>query len=190
MKKQAYTYVLYPLAIIALILILPLLKSRPAHNLDSMLFVKAAFFDKIDGGYEVHLYCTDAESESEHFFYGSAKDVAEAIKNAKNGSYKNMFFPSAEVLIFGGGIDKDGLYDIAKYAVQTNDFPLSVSVFKGEKELASAEYIKITDAANARNITNNTRLWQYANELSAENKMPVILNIRTGENGKIYFEGR
>lgn len=189
MKKQAYTYVLYPLAIISLILVLPLLRSKPTHNLDSMLFVKAAFFDAEDGNYTVNLYCTDAESTEAHFFYGSAKEVRLAIENAKNGSYKNMFFPSTEVLLLGDGILEGELYDIANYAVKTNDFPLSVAVFRGKKELASADYVKITDATDSRSISADTRLWRHVNELISENKMPSLLNVRKGEDGKIYFEG-
>ncbi len=188
MKKQAYTYLLYPLAIISLILTLPLLKSRPAYNLDSMLFVKAVFFDKTDGGYDVFIYSTDAESEAEHFFYGSGKDFGAAIKNAKNGSYKNLFFPSAEVLILGGGINTEDFFELSKYAVETNDFPLSAAVFKGKKEFVSASYVKIADAVRARSLSGDVRLWRHTNELLSKNKAPSLLTVRESADGKIYFE--
>ncbi len=190
MKKQAYTYVVYPLVIVLIILVLPLLKSNPEHNLDSMLFVKAVFLDKADGDYTLTLYATDAESGDGHLFEGSGKNIDLAIENAKNGAYKNLFFPSAELMILGDYIQKEEFLSLSEYAVKTSSFPLSVSVFKGKKDFASAEYIKITDAYKARNISGDTRLWKYANELFSESKTPSFLTIEKDGEGKINFKER
>lgn len=188
MKKQAYTYLLYPLAIVLLILTLPLLRSRPAHNLDSMLFVKAIFFDKTDDGYEIFIYSTDAESGTEHFFYGNGKDVDAAVKSAKNGSFKNLFFPSAEVLLLGEGMNAEEFSELSKYAVKTNDFPLSAAVFKGGTEYASSSYIVITDAVKARGLSADVRLWRHINEFVSKNEAPTLLTVKESADGKIYFE--
>lgn len=188
MKKQSYTYVLYPLVIVALILTLPLLRSRPKHNLDSMLFVKAAHFDKKDGKWLARLYCTDAESTDAFTFYGEADTPERAASDAKDGSYKNLYFPSAQMLLLGDGIGKDELLELASYAIATNGFPLSVPTFYGKAELAGEKYVMLSDALKARELSEDLKLWRYADILLAENEMPSVYHITEGSDGKIYFE--
>ena len=188
MKKQVYTYIIYPLILVLLVLVLPLLKSRPEHNLDSMLFVKAMLFDKKDGEYALFVYSTDAESGKEQFLYGSGKDVSSAVKSAEGGAYKNLFFPSAELLLLGDGITESDFLSLTQYAVKAPEFPLSVSVFRGGAELSSAKFETVIDAVKAHGIGGKSRLWKQAELLLDEEKAPFLLRVREDESGKIYFE--
>lgn len=188
MKKQSYTYVLYPVVIIALILTLPLLRSKPKHNLDSMLFVKAAHFDKKDGTWLARLYCTDAESGEAFTSVGSANTLGLAVDDARDGTYKNLYFPSAQILLLGDGIGKDELLALADYGVKTNGFPLSALLFYGGAELASEKYAVISDALKAKELSEDVRLWRYADFLLTENEMPSVFHITEDSDGKIYFD--
>lgn len=188
MKKQVYTYVIYPVAIIFLILILPLLRSSPEHNLDSMLFVKAMFIDRSGDEYALCVYATDAESGDGYRLFGNGKQIEKAIQSAKKGSYKNLFYSSAELLVLGDGIKAKEFLHLSEYAVKTEGFPLSIATFYGTSEQVSEKYEQVSDAVGARSLGGRVRLWKYVDEALKEGKAPSLLKIREGEDGKIYFE--